>query len=93
MTGTFDDWAKSVKLDKKDGTLFEKMVELPRTDEKYFYKVRESVGRVEWHAREALSHVSSIYHAWIFYTTCGGFDGRVSNLGSPLPPAPSSKRA
>ena len=40
MTGTFDDWAQSVKLDKKSGTLHEKLVELPNTDEKIYYKVR-----------------------------------------------------
>ena len=39
MTGTFDDWAKSVKLDNK-GEHFEKLVELPVSDEKIFYKVR-----------------------------------------------------
>ena len=39
MTGTFDDWAKSVKLDKK-GEGFEKLVELPATEENILYKVR-----------------------------------------------------
>lgn len=39
MTGTFDDWAKSVKLERKAGTLHEKHVELPSTDEKIYYKV------------------------------------------------------
>ena len=40
MTGTFDDWSKSVKLEKKRGNLHEKMVELPRAEEKIHYKVR-----------------------------------------------------
>lgn len=39
VTGTFDDWAKSVKLEKK-GDSFEKSLELSKTDEKIFYKVR-----------------------------------------------------
>ncbi|MCJ1352590.1 MAG: hypothetical protein MMC33_002574 [Icmadophila ericetorum] len=38
VTGTFDDWSKSVKLDKKEGTLHEKMVELPSATEKIYYK-------------------------------------------------------
>ena len=43
MTGTFDDWAKSVKLDNK-GEHFEKLVELPLSNEKIFYKVRYITG-------------------------------------------------
>ncbi|KAL2047778.1 hypothetical protein ABVK25_011328 [Lepraria finkii] len=39
VTGTFDDWAKSVKLEKK-GDYFEKLVELPLSKEKIYYKVR-----------------------------------------------------
>ena len=39
VTGTFDDWAKSVKLENK-GEHFEKLVELPLSKEKIFYKVR-----------------------------------------------------
>ena len=37
MTGTFDDWQKSVQLEKADG-VFKKTVELPQT--KTQYKVR-----------------------------------------------------
>lgn len=37
MTGTFDDWAKSVKLDKK-GEVFERRVDLAKA-EKTYYKV------------------------------------------------------
>ncbi|KAL9125087.1 MAG: hypothetical protein Q9217_005659 [Psora testacea] len=37
VTGTFDDWAKSVRLDKKDG-YFEKLVDLPYADKKIYYK-------------------------------------------------------
>ncbi|KAL9109682.1 MAG: hypothetical protein Q9227_005720 [Pyrenula ochraceoflavens] len=37
VTGTFDDWAKSVKLEKV-GDSFEKEVQLPKTDEKILYK-------------------------------------------------------
>lgn len=39
MTGTFDNWAKSVRLDKT-GSVHEKTVALPKTDEKILYKVR-----------------------------------------------------
>lgn len=39
VTGTFDDWARSVKLEKKANS-FEKRVELPSADEKIYYKVR-----------------------------------------------------
>lgn len=41
MTGTFDDWAKSVKLEKK-GERFEKLVDLPQSEEKILYKVRDT---------------------------------------------------
>ena len=39
VTGAFDEWRGSVKLDKKDDGLFEKTVELLETDEKIYYKV------------------------------------------------------
>jgi len=42
VTGTFDNWSKSVKLDR-DGTAHEKTVDLPKSDEKILYKVRDSV--------------------------------------------------
>ena len=41
VTGTFDDWARSVKLEKK-GDHFEKLVKLPSAKEQIFYKVREA---------------------------------------------------
>ncbi|KAF5856474.1 hypothetical protein ETB97_007305 [Aspergillus alliaceus] len=37
VTGTFDDWGKTVRLDRK-GDVFEKDVPLPMTDEKLHYK-------------------------------------------------------
>ncbi|KAG8529586.1 uncharacterized protein KY384_006223 [Bacidia gigantensis] len=37
VTGTFDDWSKSVELEKKDG-IFEKKVDLPSADQKIYYK-------------------------------------------------------
>ena len=40
MTGTFDDWAKGTKLEK-NGTSFEKRVELPKGTEKIYYKVSD----------------------------------------------------
>ena len=39
VTGTFDDWARSVKLEKK-ANYFEKLVELSAANEKITYKVR-----------------------------------------------------
>ena len=39
VTGTFDDWGKTVQLDRI-GDGFEKEVPLPTTDEKVHYKVR-----------------------------------------------------
>lgn len=38
VTGTFDDWAKSVKLEKEDG-IFKKTVELPKTKVEYKFVV------------------------------------------------------
>lgn len=40
MTGTFDEWSKSEKLEKT-GDIFEKRVTLPNVDEKIYYKVRQ----------------------------------------------------
>lgn len=44
MTGTFDDWAKSVRLEKKKENLFEKFVQLPQTKEDVYYKVGVRLG-------------------------------------------------
>jgi hypothetical protein len=41
VTGTFDDWGKTVQLEKK-GTGFEKEVHLPAIEGKIQYKVRGS---------------------------------------------------
>lgn len=38
VTGTFDDWAKSVRLEKK-GNIFEKLVVLSQAEENIYYKV------------------------------------------------------
>ena len=42
VTGTFDDWSKSEKLDKT-GDHFAKEVTLPSADEKIYYKVRDGM--------------------------------------------------
>jgi hypothetical protein len=42
VTGTFDDWGKTVKLEKK-GDVYEKEVQLLKSDEKVYYKVRWNV--------------------------------------------------
>ena len=39
VTGTFDDWSKSIKLEK-EGSVFEKTVDLPNATTKWLYKVR-----------------------------------------------------
>ena len=39
VTGTFDDWGKSVKLEKKSGNIHERLVDLPQVEEKIYYKV------------------------------------------------------
>lgn len=39
VTGTFDNWAKTEKLEKVDAGHFEKTVELKKADEKILYKV------------------------------------------------------
>ena len=41
VTGTFDDWGKSVLLDKT-GDVHQKVVALPNADKKILYKVRSS---------------------------------------------------
>lgn len=41
MTGTFDDWGKTVRLEKK-GNAFEKLVRLPEAGQNIYYKVRET---------------------------------------------------
>lgn len=41
VTGTFDDWTKSIKLDK-DGDIFQKTVDLKNTSNKTYYKVSTS---------------------------------------------------
>ena len=40
MTGTFDNWSKSNKLEKQTFGGYEKTVEIPETKEKILYKVR-----------------------------------------------------
>lgn len=39
VTGEFDDWGQTVKLEKKGESLFEKLVELPHVEDKVLYKV------------------------------------------------------
>lgn len=39
VTGTFDNWTKSVRLEKV-GDVFQKTVELPEASQKIYYKVR-----------------------------------------------------
>ena len=41
VTGTFDDWRKTVKLEKED-SIFKKTVELPKTHTQYKVRSRPS---------------------------------------------------
>lgn len=50
MTGTFDDWSKSVQLDH-DGTIFQKTVSLPSSTDKIYYKVSQAAGAPACHTR------------------------------------------
>lgn len=43
VTGSFDDWARSVKLDKKGENRFEKLVEFSQAEENIYYKVGDGV--------------------------------------------------
>ena len=45
-TGTFDDWGKTEKLEKKDD-IFEKEVSLPKADEKILYKVSDNSASIQ----------------------------------------------
>lgn len=54
VTGTFDDWAKSVKLEKEDG-VFVKQVELP-LGQTISYKVGSSVSLPVKFGRPWTSH-------------------------------------
>lgn len=47
VTGTFDDWGKTVKLDQK-GDIFEKEVHLPVTGEKVYFKVCHTVALIDF---------------------------------------------
>ena len=42
VTGTFDNWTKSERLDRV-GQSFQKTVTLPESDAKIFYKVRKPI--------------------------------------------------
>ena len=42
VTGTFDNWKQSVKLEK-EGDAFQKTVDLPSSSEKIYYKVRKAM--------------------------------------------------
>lgn len=45
VTGTFDNWTKSVKLDK-EGSIFQKTVKLENPSEKIYYKVSQYLSMV-----------------------------------------------
>lgn len=45
MTGTFDNWTKSVKLEKQ-GSVFQKTVDLKEPAGKIYYKVCSNLGNI-----------------------------------------------
>jgi hypothetical protein len=57
VTGTFDDWAKTEKLEKVDAGHFEKIVQLNKIDEKILYKVCDSAAI---HSRHAVASACSV---------------------------------
>lgn len=81
MTGTFDDWSKSVKLEKKEGNVHEKLVELPRADEKIHYKVG-------WLSLCALSLCSVQVTPTLFLSLSAG-----SSAAANVPCIPGSRRS
>lgn len=54
VTGTFDNWSKSVKLDRKD-VVHEKLVALPHSDEKILYKVSVTG---HWHMQQSQTRLA-----------------------------------
>ena len=67
VTGTFDDWGKTEKLEKV-GDVFEKEVTLPSADEKYYYKVRApSPGSVEGPSATQLAGPWGACYLWARY--------------------------
>lgn len=62
MTGTFDDWSKSEKLEKV-GDIFEKNVTLPDASKKIYYKVRrcETLCRAELEGQLSSPEVYELY--------------------------------
>lgn len=64
VTGTFDNWTKSEKLDKK-GDGFEKSVTLPDASQKIYYKVRNRVA--DWLCISHVLHKETAFLATIIY--------------------------
>lgn len=54
MTGTFDNWSKTMQLDKV-GDVFQKAVELPDASKKIYYKVRTFFPRIPSTAKPSLA--------------------------------------
>jgi hypothetical protein len=59
VTGTFDNWSKSTKLDK-DGSVHKKTVNLPKSDEKILYKVRRRHSMCAYCARQCAYVIQSL---------------------------------
>jgi len=67
VTGTFDDWAKTEKLEKVDAGHFEKVVQLNKVDEKILYKVCDTASLTpvvmllpQLHSGQFFSHFFSL---------------------------------
>lgn len=69
MTGTFDNWTKSVQLDKQ-GAVFEKTVDLEDASKKIYYKVRANGPLLD--AARSVSPVLPPRYCWIRSHRRGG---------------------
>ena len=59
VTGTFDDWGKTVRLEQTDHG-FEKEVSLPFSKEKIYYKVRTYIGRANLRGEKRTKKTKSL---------------------------------
>ncbi len=60
MTGTFDNWSKTEKLNRS-GSGFEKTVSLPEQKEKILYKVRRDSPPLRLQSRNTRVHLLTDY--------------------------------
>lgn len=61
VTGTFDDWKQTVKLEH-DGTIFQKTVTLPSSD-KIYYKVNRAAATHARHRQRRKARLTKACHS------------------------------